>query len=201
MMPNQTKSELRKTILAQRTLLSLQEVKCLSKKIFHNFKHSPYFNRVFENIALYAACKNEVDFQTFYPFFWEKYNYFYLPVIKRYKPPQMAFYSAYQNTPFKLNQWNILEPDIAQGGHMITPEQIDLVLVPLVAFSESGYRIGMGAGFYDACFSFKHAGTIKIQKPILVGLAYEFQKIPEFMHDPWDLKLDAVVTENKIYIF
>lgn len=65
-----------------------------------------------------------------------------------------------------------------------------IAFVPLLAWDESGSRVGRGGGHYDrAC-----AGSAR---PLcLVGLGYTFQQWPALPRDPWDLQLDWVVTER-----
>ena len=85
-------------------------------------------------------------------------------------------------------------------SNQISANFLDIVFVPLVAFDLNGFRIGMGSGYYDRTFEKKLA--IKDPKyPVLIGLAYEFQKQECLNHQPWDVPLDMVVTELKTYKF
>jgi 5-formyltetrahydrofolate cyclo-ligase len=65
-----------------------------------------------------------------------------------------------------------------------------LVVVPLVAWDESGSRVGRGGGHYDRAI----AGGLR--PACLVGLGYAFQQYRSLPRDPWDLQLDWVVTER-----
>ncbi|MFN8643075.1 MAG: 5-formyltetrahydrofolate cyclo-ligase [Candidatus Binatia bacterium] len=62
--------------------------------------------------------------------------------------------------------------------------------VPVVAWDDAGGRIGRGGGHYDRTF----AGAVR--PSCLVGLAYAFQQLPRVPHDPWDVRLDCVVSER-----
>ncbi|MGC8767563.1 MAG: 5-formyltetrahydrofolate cyclo-ligase [Brevinematia bacterium] len=84
----------------------------------------------------------------------------------------------------------ILEPNLSETFS----GEIDIVIVPLVAFDEKGYRIGYGGGFYDR---FLKSNKVKLK----VGLAYEIQKVKNLQPDDFDEKLDIVITENNIYYF
>lgn len=64
-----------------------------------------------------------------------------------------------------------------------------IALVPVVAWDDAGGRIGRGGGHYDRAF----AGPARPR--CLVGLAYAFQQVPHVPRDPWDLRLDAVVSD------
>jgi len=72
------------------------------------------------------------------------------------------------------------------------------VLVPLVAFDDAGNRLGMGAGYYDRSFAFRRAAP---SPPLLVGVGYEFQRVPALAAQPWDVPLDAVLTERGLQRF
>jgi 5-formyltetrahydrofolate cyclo-ligase len=73
-------------------------------------------------------------------------------------------------------------------------EHFDLVFVPLVGFDRSGGRIGFGKGWYDRFFSRLADKGIR---PVKVGLAFSFQELRSVPCDPWDERLDMVVTENE----
>lgn len=94
--------------------------------------------------------------------------------------------------PLKNGSYGIPEPVL---GLKVDPEDLDMVLVPLVAADLSGNRIGHGAGFYDKTFSFRKNKNA----PYLVGLAHEFQIVPSLNPEPWDVPLDAIITEKTIY--
>ena len=75
-----------------------------------------------------------------------------------------------------------------------------MVFLPLTAFDARGNRLGQGGGYYDRAFAFRsHAEHWR--RPLLVGLAYEFQHAGELQAKPTDVPLDAVVTERRIYEF
>lgn len=74
-------------------------------------------------------------------------------------------------------------------------ERFEVVFVPLAGFDRSGGRIGFGKGWYDRFFSRLSASGVR---PVKIGLAFSFQELPLVPCDPWDERLDMVVTENEI---
>jgi 5-formyltetrahydrofolate cyclo-ligase len=71
------------------------------------------------------------------------------------------------------------------------PERdVDLVVVPAIALDPAGYRIGYGGGFYDRALPSLHATR--------VGVAYEFQLIPEVPRTPRDVPVDWIVTDHRV---
>ena len=64
--------------------------------------------------------------------------------------------------------------------------------MPLVAFDADCTRIGMGAGYYDRTLENK-------KRCFLIGVAHQFQYVDYIEPQPWDVPLDAVITNKNIY--
>ncbi len=109
----------------------------------------------------------------------------YVPVVTG---ASMQFVAIDDRTPFVRNRFGIEEP-VATLDTDVRPV-FDIVLVPLVAFDSAGHRLGMGGGFYDRYFADAE------QRPRLIGIAHEFQRVDHLQPMPWDVPLDGVVTEN-----
>ena len=97
----------------------------------------------------------------------------------------------------KTNRFGIDEPDVPESG-CIAASELDLALLPLVGFDEDCNRLGAGGGYYDRSFAFS-VGVPLGQRPFLVGLGYELQRVPQLYPERWDVPLDTVVTELQIY--
>ena len=117
---------------------------------------------------------------------------FFLPRITDIKQSQMEFYPA--SNPLTCNRYQIWEP-VAQGDSQ-SLEDVDIVLLPLVAFDRSGNRLGMGGGFYDRALSFKQQSSCA--KPYLIGLAHHFQEVSQLPSERWDIPLDAILTDQQL---
>lgn len=96
------------------------------------------------------------------------------------------------DTAFTENEWGIAEP---VGGEVIRPEDIEVVLVPLLAIDMTGHRVGYGKGYYDKFLANCDAHCLKI------GLSY-FEPI-DAIDDTcgFDVPLDLCVTPQKVYVF
>lgn len=95
------------------------------------------------------------------------------------------------------NKYAILEPQ--HNLKKIPPENLDLVMVPLIAFDLKGNRLGTGGGYYDRTFAFLREQENK--KPRMIGLAYAVQQAEQIPSDPWDVLLDGIVTEQEVILF
>jgi 5-formyltetrahydrofolate cyclo-ligase len=85
-----------------------------------------------------------------------------------------------------------LEPP--PGALAVNPGEVDLVVVPAVAFDAQGHRLGRGGGYYDA--------TLAVLPPrcFRAGLAFDLQIVPSLPLEPHDARVDAVVTESRVIL-
>ena len=91
------------------------------------------------------------------------------------------------------NRFGIPEPEVAPDA-LLDPESLDLVVVPLVGFDARCHRLGMGGGWYDRSFAFRHH---RPAPPRLVGAAFAFQQVDDGLpSETWDVQLDAVCTDH-----
>jgi len=88
----------------------------------------------------------------------------------------------------KRHAYGMLEPDTKICAPF-PPTQIDLVLVPGLAFDRQGYRIGYGGGYYDRFLP-------RCPQATWVGLAYEAQLVADIFPEAWDIRLHHICTER-----
>lgn len=118
----------------------------------------------------------------------------YVPVITSFSSRRMRFVRLPAKRDLRPNRWGIHEPEgVGIGGRWL-----DLVLVPCVAFDETGGRLGLGAGFFDRHFSFL-ALRRAWRRPRLLGLAYDFQRVARLEQAAWDVPLWGVVSDAGLY--
>lgn len=90
------------------------------------------------------------------------------------------------------NRFGIPEPDVAPSS-ALAPEQMALVVMPLVGFDDQGHRLGMGGGWYDRSFAWRIAAPAP---PWLVGVGLEVQRTSALDVQDWDVRPDAICTES-----
>ena len=96
-----------------------------------------------------------------------------------------------------VGKWNILEPPKELWGNPekeVTPEELDMIMVPGVGFDRDGGRMGNGQGYYDR--------TMEKVRPdcFLIALCYESQLFDNILVAPHEVYMDKVVTEKEVYI-
>jgi 5-formyltetrahydrofolate cyclo-ligase len=94
------------------------------------------------------------------------------------------------------NRHGIPEPDIDPEG-ALRAEDMAVVVVPLVGFDVRCHRLGMGGGWYDRSFAFRH---LRAAPPSLLGAAFDVQRVDPIVAASWDVPLDAVFTEAATYL-
>lgn len=122
----------------------------------------------------------------------------HLPVVGEPNDEAGGFrYAAFApGDPLEPDQLGVPTP--AGSSELRTPMSLDVVLVPLVAFSPTCDRLGWGAGWYDRTFA-PLCGRRAVGRQVLVGLAHDFQEAA-LEPEPWDVRLDAVVTDRATHL-
>ena len=151
----------------------------------------PHWHRA-GRIGLYLANDGEIDPVAIARLAWRQGKRCYLPVVL--DQGAMEFRLWYPQQRLLPNRFGILEPTL--GVATCPVRQLDILFVPLVAFDSAGNRLGMGGGYYDRLLAFRQHQPWSA--PLLAGLAYSFQQVGSMEPDPWDIPLDAIVTEAGI---
>lgn len=185
------KDDLRKIFLAKRKALSTDDFELNNQKIREQF-----FNHVqlagTKNIHLYLPIENKLEPNT-----WllvqriQQERPEIIIAIPRIQGEEMESVRFEDRTQLSKNHWGILEPI---RGSVITPDEIDLIVVPLLAFDLRGHRIGYGKGYYDKYLKKCKPGCLK------VGLSH-FDPADPIEVGPYDVALSICVTPNKTYTF
>ena len=182
---------IRKDIIAKRQKLDLVYQRSLSLIIKSKIVSLPIFKQS-KHIAIYISVRGEIDTLPITEEIWTHNKLCYLPVVAENNTLRFILYK--KNDKLIPNQYKIPEP-IPSTQKIIAPENLDLVIVPVVGFDKDCNRLGSGAGFYDRTFAFRKTST----KPLLIGIAYELQKVP-LKPNCWDIPLDMIITEKNTYI-
>ena len=143
-----------------------------------------------KRIALYRAVKGEVPVDGLAEVFMKQGIKCCFP---RVEGDNMVFCDcdSLDEKEFKVSSFGIMEP--ADYKSAVAPEDIDVVVLPAVAYNEEGTRLGMGGGYYD-----RFIGAFAKERPYLLGICYEFQICSDVPSGDHDISADfiAVIPEE-----
>jgi 5-formyltetrahydrofolate cyclo-ligase len=105
--------------------------------------------------------------------------------------PRLRFLRTAGADELRPGPFGILEPP--DSCPEVPPGQIDLLLVPGLAFDAAGRRLGFGGGYYDEL-----APAVRAGRGVLIGLAFDFQVVEQCPAGAGDALVDAVVTEARV---
>ncbi len=114
-----------------------------------------------------------------------------LPRMQGREEP-LAFHAWQPGDPLICGRFRVMEP--APDRPAVLP---GVILVPLVAFDRSGRRLGHGKGYYDRTIAFLRQQNDRL---LAIGLAFACQEAAEVPAGPADQHLDAVVTEQDVFV-
>ena len=181
------KQLLRAAAIRQRKFLTSIDSRAWSRLIQGNVVQFPPYSRS-PLVALYSPIENEVDTAAIRDHALGAGKTVYYPRIRERCLELLQVDSA---AAFAIGHFGILEP----AGER-RPLKLDalglVVIVPGVAFDGKGNRLGRGGGWYDRLLKQVSGNAISL------GLAYEFQIVEEVPADPWDQRLDYVITERRV---
>lgn len=179
------KLKLRQTMLAKRQGISAESVSALSAKIAERLMQDSDVKQA-QNVALYAAFRQEVSTAELADWFLSQGKRVCFPRVEENE--RLVFVPIKSLSQLKPGRFGVLEPDLVSSW--VPLEELDLMLIPGVAFDEKGGRLGLGKGYYDR--------TLKDFRGLSVGLAYDFQIVSEVPQEVWDQRVDRVFAESRV---
>jgi 5-formyltetrahydrofolate cyclo-ligase len=195
----QTRQELRQTLRHRRRSLPDTARHALSWQICqHIIRHRRYQRA--RHVALYLSNDAEVDVTPLIRHAWAQGKQVYLPVLGLRHTGKLWFVPYNPGDVLYWNRFGIAEPAHRNRDRYQPLRQLDLVVMPLVGFDREGHRLGMGGGFYDRSLTHR-TQQHHWQRPHCMGAAYSIQEIGPIAVHPWDVALDAIVTEQGIQQF
>ena len=144
-------------------------------------------------IAIYVSLPSELDTTPLIALARQRGCEVFVPRIDRHSLGRRMRFVELTGRQ-RRNRLGIHEPE---GSRSMGARWLDVVFLPLVGFDDHGVRLGMGGGYYDRAFAFRRWRTAW-HTPRLIGLAYALQQVESLPAAHHDVRLDAVVTEERI---
>ncbi|MBI4632525.1 MAG: 5-formyltetrahydrofolate cyclo-ligase [Deltaproteobacteria bacterium] len=185
------KKHIRKTILASRNALSGRQIESMSRRIFERFTRLDEA-RICSTMMAFLHFGTEVITDTIIAWGWREGKRVAVPLCQP-ETKQLIISAIETFDDVEPGYFGVREPK----KHLLKPlekSQIDLVLVPGVAFDRRGYRVGYGGGYYDRFLSAIGKDVPKI------GLVFASQLIEAVPADSHDLPVDKIITEEEVIV-
>lgn len=177
------KKEIRKKIKVLRSMLSELERESAANEVFARLEATAAFQMA-DRILIYHSLPDELSTISFLKK-WKDIKSFFLPRVNGVNLDILP----YDESRLELGSFHIEEP---QGEATVDPSEIELIIVPAVAYDRSGNRLGRGKGFYDRLLA-----STKAHK---IGVGYEFQLLDSLPAEPHDIPMDMVITQKSTII-
>jgi 5-formyltetrahydrofolate cyclo-ligase len=152
-----TKQQLRKQYFAKRQQLTMPEYEALNQQLLQQFQQLDFSN--IHCIHLFLPIRERKEPDTYLMIDWLKATHPHIKIVypkTDFKTLSMQSFAADDALKVKTNGYGIPEPI---AGNMVDVKEIDMVLIPLLAFDKQGYRVGYGKGFYDRFLTQCKPGT------------------------------------------
>ena len=186
---NNSKFFLRKSFKKQRSLLDINQVQGLSKRIFENLLELNIWDKSFYHLYLSNEINNEVETDEIVNLLFMKNKRVFVPKILG---KDLLNIEISNNTNYSLNQLGIREP---MSSNQKDASLLEVIFVPLLIFDKLGHRVGYGGGYYD-----KFLGNIK-DDVLKIGLSL-FEPIDKIQDiERHDIRLDYSITPKRVYDF
>lgn len=160
-------------------MLTEREKRDAAEEVFTRLEKTAAF-LLADHILMYHSLPDELFTHDFLEK-WASRKHFYLPRVNGVNLEILP----YDRTRLELGSFHIEEPS---GDDVVNPSEIELIIVPAVAYDRKGNRLGRGKGFYDRLLAESEATKI--------GVGYEFQLLDEIPVEPHDVKMNIIITQN-----
>jgi 5-formyltetrahydrofolate cyclo-ligase len=179
------KAALRAALLARRAALPEAEVRAASQAVCRHLAALPAFSRA-RLVTLYAATRGEIDPAALDPLCRANGARVAWPRVAAANPPALAFHLA-AATELVAGAFAVRAPPAS--APVAQPEELEVVIVPGLAFDENGHRLGYGRGFYDAALR-------AAPRALRIAIGHSFQLVGELPREEHDEPVDAIVTPD-----
>ena len=176
------KARLRKQLLDARDGLSHDFIKISSNKIRDNLRKIEFYRKA-TSIGVYYSIGSEVQTHDLIQELFNHGKEFALPRVEK---NDLVFKKISSMADLEPGNFSLMEPK----ENCETVKNLDVVLVPAIALTREGHRLGYGFGFYDRYLHGKKSKKI--------GMTYAKHVLRSFPHDDHDVKMDCIVTEDTV---
>ena len=185
------KQDLRRRLRFRRRQLPAGQRRLSEQRVARRLLTLPALRRA-RHVAVYLAVASELSTEPLIAALKLRRCRVYAPAVDHCR--NMRFLPLDPSHRHRRDALGLRHPGALRGQR--APRQLDVVILPMVGFDMQGHRLGAGGGYYDRNFAFRRH---RRGRPALIGVAFEAQRVDQLPLEEWDLRLDAVVTERRLY--
>lgn len=149
-------------------------------------------------VGAYRSTNGELDLFPLLRLARARHKSCFLPLVRPHPQRKLRFLEYRPGDPLANNRFGIPEPRL-RNRRIRLPWALDLLLIPLVGFDAECNRLGMGGGYYDHTLAYLRRRR-HWRRPRLIGIAHECQRVETLTPNPWDVPMDMIATEARIYM-
>lgn len=190
---NGNRTLLRARMSVRRSELAARQRVAAAAGVLHSLERLPEF-MTDPRVAGYWAVRGELPLNLAVASLQRRGQGYFLPVLGTARQLRFAEYEG--GAALRSNRFGIPEPDVPVTEYR-APRELDVILLPLLAFDRQGGRLGTGGGWYDASFAFLR-DVPRPATPLLVGVGYAFQEVDAIPVEGWDVDLDYIATDAEL---
>jgi len=192
---NESRALLRARMSVRRNELDAKQRIAAAAGVLHALESLPEF-MTDPKVAGYWAVRGELPLNVAVASLTRREQKYFLPVLGQAR--QLRFAEYREGMSLQGNRFGIPEPEVPSET-LQTAADMDVILLPLLAFDRKGHRLGTGGGWYDSSLAFL-GNEPRPERPLLVGIGYTFQEVEAVPIQPWDVDLDYVATDTALII-
>lgn len=180
-------------MLIERRDMTKEEIDDFSSIIINKLKKLPIY-KMSKSVMLYLSFENEIDSTEIIENCLKEGKRVIVPFCDNSDMSITPTEIKDMNTDLHVSKMGYIQPK-KESLSPVDIKDIDLIIIPGIAFDRKGYRVGFGAGYYD-----RFLDKVNFKIPT-IGLAYDFQIIDSFIEiEDYDIPIDYVLTEERIIV-
>lgn len=185
-----SKSQIRQSAIESRRAIPASRIASMSGDVQKNLEALKEYQEA-KNIAVYVAKGDEVQTARILERAISGGKSVAVPLVD-VPSGTLLFFEVTSLADLSPGHFGVLEPK--RGARPVLLSETDLVLVPLLAWDPRGHRIGYGKGYFDRALATRG-------NSLAIGLAFESQRVERVPDQPYDVKLDILVTDKRVLRF
>jgi 5,10-methenyltetrahydrofolate synthetase len=191
------KRDIRKDILAQREQLPATARAAHNAAITERLLHLPQYRQA-DTVLGYMNIGAEFASELWIQQVLADGKKLVLPRVNHHTNQLDLYWVDDLENQLETGLWKIREPVVERCEKVATLNEVEFALLPGVAFTRNGARLGYGGGYYDKLFA--HGSATGGRRPVLAAAAFALQIVEQIPQEATDVKVEWIITEQETIV-